>query len=307
MAMELRHLRYIIAVAEEGHITRAAERLGIAQPPLSRAIRAVERDIKAQLFRRLSRGVELTAAGRALVDSARATFASLDRGLESAQRAARGEEGQISVAFTSSSAFHPLVPLVIREFREAFPRVAVTFSQGNASDLIESVESNRLDGIFSWLSIVKLEGVLFYPLLVEPMVVALPEGHALARVQTRAVPLKRLSEETFVVNRQPGPVEAIRDDIFAACRAAGFRPRIGQEAPNVIATLPFVAGGIGISIVPACLQHMTIQGVVYKPLMGSPQPKVPLSFASRRHDTSPVVRQFVSLVRRRAKEIAGKR
>jgi DNA-binding transcriptional LysR family regulator len=102
-------------------------------------------------------------------------------------------------------------------------------------------------------------------------------------------------------------VEAIRDDIFAACRAAGFRPRIGQEAPNVIATLPFVAGGIGISIVPACLQHMTIQGVVYKPLMGSPQPKVPLSFASRRHDTSPVVRQFVSLVRRRAKEIAGKR
>lgn len=303
--MELRHLRYVIAVAEEGHITRAAERLGIAQPPLSRAIKAIEQDIKVQLFRRTPRGVELTAAGRTFLDSARETFANLDRGLESARRTARGEEGQISVAFTSSAAFHPLVPRVIREFRETFPRVSVTFTQGNASDLIESVESNRLDGTFSWLSIVKLEGIVFHPLLDEPMVVALPEGHALARGRTSAVPLKLLSDETFVVNRQPGPMEAIRDDIFAACRAAGFRPRVGQEAPNVIATLPLVAGGVGISIVPACLQHMRIRGVVYRPLMGSPQPKVPLSFASRRGDTSAVVRKFVNLVKQRSKDYPG--
>lgn len=306
--MELRHLRYIIAVAEEGHITRAAERLGIAQPPLSRAIKAIEQDIKVQLFRRVPRGVELTAAGRTFLDSARATFVHLDRGLESARRTARGEEGQISVAFTSSTAFHPLVTRVIREFRETFPRVAVTFTQGNASELIRHVESDRLDAVFSWLNIVKLPGVVFYPLLEEPMIVALPEGHALARSQTRAVPLKRLFDQTFVVNRQPGALEAIRDDIFAACRAAGFRPRVGQEAPNVIATLPLVAGGIGISIVPACLQHMNIPGVAYRRLMGSPQLKVPLSLASRRGDTSAVVRQFINLVRQRAKDYpTGKR
>jgi DNA-binding transcriptional LysR family regulator len=303
--MELRHLRYIIAVAEEGHITRAAERLGMAQPPLSRAIKAIEQDIKVQLFRRIPRGVELTAAGRVFLDRARATFTDLDRGLESARRTARGEEGQISVAFTSSTAFHPLVPRVIREVREALPRVAVTFAQGNASDLIEQVESGRLDATFSWLSIVKLEGVVFHPLLEEPMIVALPEGHALARGRAQSVPLKRLSEETFIVNRQPGALEAMRDDIFSACRAAGFRPRVGQEAPNVIATLPFVAGGIGISIVPACLQHLSIRGVVYRRLAGGPQLKAPLSLASRRGDTSAVVRQFVNLVRRRAKSYPG--
>src|SRR3954463_10707117 len=102
MAVELRHLRYIIAVAEEGHITRAAERLGIQQPPLSRLIKAIEQEIAIQLFRRVPRGVELTDAGRAFLDGARATFASLDRTLESARRTARGEEGRVSLAFTSS-------------------------------------------------------------------------------------------------------------------------------------------------------------------------------------------------------------
>src|SRR5262245_40296311 len=104
--MEFRHLRYIVAVAEEGHITRAAERLGITQPPLSRLIKAIEQDIKVQLFRRVPRGVELTDAGRTFLDGARATFANFDRTLESARRTARGEEGRISVAFTSSTAFH---------------------------------------------------------------------------------------------------------------------------------------------------------------------------------------------------------
>jgi DNA-binding transcriptional LysR family regulator len=302
MAMELRHLRYVIAVAEEGHITRAAERLGIAQPPLSRAIKAIEQDIKVQLFRRVPRGVELTAAGRAFLDSARATFTNLDRGLESARRVARGEEGQISVAFTSSTAFHTLVPSVVREFRETFPRVAVTFNQGNAGDLIQQLENGRLDAMFSWLSIVKLEGVVFHPLLEEPMIVALPEDHALGRGRARDVQLKQLAEEIFVMNRQPGPLEAIRDDIISACRTAGFRPRVGQEAPNVIATIPLVAGGGGVSIVPACLRNVNIRGVVYRRLVGSSKLKVLLSLASRRGDTSAVVRQFVNLVRRKAKD-----
>src|SRR5262245_11431620 len=307
MTMDLRHLRCIIAVAEEGHITRAAERLGIQQPPLSRLIKAVEQEIKVQLFRRVRRGVELTDAGRIFLDGARATFANLDRTLESARCTARGEQGRIAVAFTGSIAFHPLVPAVIREFREAFPLVAVTLAESNsAAELIECIENDRLDAAFIRMNTAKPEGLVFYPLLEEPLVVALPEGHALAGDQHRtALPLKRLSDETFVVNRRYGGRAVVRDAGFAACHAAGFNPRVGQEAPQVISTLPLVAAGIGISIVPASLQHMNIRGVAYRRLAGSPQLKVSLNLASRRGDASAVVRQFVNLVRRRAKDCPG--
>ena len=300
--MEFRHLRYIIAVAEEGHITRAAERLGIQQPPLSRRIKAIEQEINIQLFRRVPRGVELTDAGRTFLDGARATFANLDRTLKSARRTARGEEGQISVGFTSSTAFHPLVPRVIREFRKTFPLVAVTLAEGSRVDLIEGIESDQLDAAFSWYT-AKLGGLVFHPLLEEALVVALPKGHALARGPARTgLPLKGFSDETFVVNRNRGPMP---DAVFVACHAAGFSPRIGQEAPHVISTLPLVAAGIGISIVPASLQHMNVRGVVYRRLAGGTQLKVTLNLASRRGDTSAVVRQFVSLVRRRAKSYPG--
>ncbi len=137
------------------------------------------------------------------------------------------------------------------------------------------------------------------------MVVALPKGHALARGQARAaLPLKALSGETFVVNHhQPRALATMRDDVVAACRAAGFSPR-EQEAPNVIATLPLVAAGIGIAILPESLQHMNIPGVAYRRLSNT-HLKASLSLASRRGDTSAVVRQFVNLVRRRAKDYPG--
>jgi DNA-binding transcriptional LysR family regulator len=302
--MEFRHLRYIIAVAEEGHITRAAERLGIAQPPLSRLIKAIEQEINVQLFRRVPRGVELTDAGRTFLAGARATFANLDRTLESARRTARGEEGQISVAFTSATAFHPLVPRVIREFRETFPLVAVTLDESNSAELIECIESDRLDAAFLRSNIAKPEGLVFHTLLEEPLVVALPKGHALARGQA-VLPLKQLSDETFVFSRRYGGGALVRDTAFAACQAAGFSPRVGQEAPYVMSTLPLVAAGIGISIVPASLQLTNIRCVAYRRLTGSTQLKVPLSLASRRGDTSAVVRQFVELVRRRAKTNSG--
>jgi len=304
--MELRHLRYIIAVAEERHITRAAERLGIQQPPLSRLIKAVEQELKVQLFRRVPRGVELTDAGRTFLDGARATFANLDRTLESARRTARGEQGQISVAFTGSIAFHPLVTLVIREFRETFPLVAVMLAEGNPAELIERIESDQLDAAFIRMSSAKPEGLVFHPLLDERLVVALPEGHSLARGPAR-VPLRltALSDETFVVNRRHGGRAVVRDVVFAECHAAGFRPHVGQEAPQVISTLPLVAAGIGISLVPASLQHMNIRGVTYRGLTGSKRLKVALNLASRRGDTSAVVRQFVNLVRRRARSYSG--
>jgi DNA-binding transcriptional LysR family regulator len=302
MTVEFRHLRYIIAVAEEGHITRAAERLGIQQPPLSRLIKAVEQQIGVQLFRRVPRGVELTDAGRTFLDGARATFTSLDRTLESARRTARGEEGRISVAFASSIAFHPVVPSVIREFRETFPRVVVTLAEGGPAELIEWIQNDRVDAAFVRISVSGVDGLVFHPLLNELLVVALPEGHALGLDRDRAsLPLRALSGETFVVSRRHGPM---RDAVFVACHAAGFSPRV-QEAPHVISMLPLVAAGIGISIVPASLQQLNIRGIVYRRLTGSTVRKVTLNLAARRGETSPAVRQFVNLVRQRAKNHPG--
>jgi DNA-binding transcriptional LysR family regulator len=142
--MELRHLRYFIAVAEEGHVTRAAERLGIQQPPLSQLIKSIEQELDAQLFRRKPRGVELTDAGRAFLNSARAVLSKLDQTFEITRRTARGEQGAISVGYSSSTAFHPLVPRVMREFREAFPLVSVTPTEDFPDDLIERMRNDQL-------------------------------------------------------------------------------------------------------------------------------------------------------------------
>src|SRR5712664_2644161 len=123
--MELRHLRYFIAVAEEAHITRAAARLGIQQPPLSQQIRALERELDVQLFRRKPRGVELTDSGRAFLDEARTILAQIDHAFATTRRTARGEEGRIVVGFTSSAPFVPFVPRVIRAFRESHRLVSL--------------------------------------------------------------------------------------------------------------------------------------------------------------------------------------
>src|SRR5262245_19348188 len=181
MAMELRHLRLFIAVAEEGHITRAAERLGMQQPPLSQRIKAIERELDVQLFRRKARGVELTDAGRTFFEHARTTLSHFDHTFESTRRTARGEQGRISVGFTTSAAFHPLVPRVIREFRESFPLVSVLLEETGPIDLIERMGQDRIDVAFIRTPVASPEGFVVNPLLEEPMVLALPSGHALAR------------------------------------------------------------------------------------------------------------------------------
>src|SRR5258705_10695680 len=148
MAMELRHLRYFIAVAEEGHITRAAERLDMQQPPLSQQIKAIERELDVQLFRRKARGVELTEAGRALFDDARAMLAHLNRALETTKRTARGEQGRICVGVTPTSPFHPFVPRVIRTFREAYPLVSMRLEERLGNELIDQLRNGQIDAAF---------------------------------------------------------------------------------------------------------------------------------------------------------------
>jgi DNA-binding transcriptional LysR family regulator len=299
--MELRHLRYFIAVAEEGHITRAAERLGMQQPPLSRQIKAIEGEMDVQLFRRKARGVELTDAGRAFLDDARAMLAHLDHAFDTARRTARGEQGRISVGYTL---FHPVVPRVIREFRQAFPLVSLTLEESSPYDLIERMQNDKIDVAFITL-IADQEGVAIEPLLEEPRVVALPSGHPLARTENggdTALSLKSLAGETFTfLGRPHSPLPMAANAVVAACQAAGFSPRVGQIVPNNRSRLNLVAANLGIALIAASLQRNNIEGVVYRRLKRAKQLKIPLNLVSRRGDPSAVVTQFLKLAKRTAR------
>jgi DNA-binding transcriptional LysR family regulator len=301
MIMELRHLRYFVAVAEEGHVTRAAERLGIQQPPLSQQIQALERELDAQLFHRKPRGVELTPAGRALLDDARAILARTEAAVAATKRAARGEAGRIGLGFTSSASFHPFVPRVIRAFRETHPLVALSLEESGTTELVAALRSEAIDLALIRSPVGDIAGVTVFPVLEEPMVVALPTGHRLARSRA-ALPLAELAGETFILYRRPvGP--GLHDAIVAACDRAGFSPRIGQEAPRMLSTLSLVAAGLGISLVPASMSRLETEGVAYRALDKAAQLTAPLNLASRRSEASAAVRRFIAMVQRRARAL----
>jgi DNA-binding transcriptional LysR family regulator len=303
--MELRQLRYIIAVAEERNVTRAAERLGMQPPPLSRQIRAVEREIDARLFWRKARGVELTDAGLAFIDNARAVLAQLDRTLEATRRASRGEQGRLSVAYSSTVAFHPLVPRIIREYREAFPLVTVTLAEGYPEHLVEQMQNDQIDVSFIRRIEPKVQGVDIALLHEESMVVALPSGHRLVREVNNAaagLSLRALAGETFILFGDPQRDALQRNSAFiAACHTAGFSPRIGQVVPYISSRLNLIAAGLGIAVVAASLEHVKIEGVIFLRLKGALHLKAPLSLASRRGDPSSMVQQFVKFAKRTAR------
>src|ERR1700761_1806772 len=299
MAIDLRHLRLFVAVAEEGHITRAAERLGMQQPPLSQQIQALERELGVILFRRKPRGVEPTEAGQALLTDARAILAHIDHAFATTQRTARGEQGRIAIGFTSSAPFHPFVPRVIRAFREAYPLIALSLDEGGTIELIDDIRHERMDAAFIRTPVVDPAGITVNPLLEETMLVALPSSHSLAASEG-GLPLSALAAETFIVyRRRSGP--GLYDAIFAACHAAGFSPVVGQEAPRIVSTLNLGAAGLGIAVVPASLARMQMDGVTYRALRGTPQPRAPLLLATRRGDTGAVVRRFLEVVKRMAR------
>jgi DNA-binding transcriptional LysR family regulator len=294
--MELRHLRYFVAVAEEGHVTRAAERLGIQQPPLSQQIHALERELDVQLFRRKPRGVELTPAGRALLDEARAILARADEAIAATKRAAQGEAGRIGIGLTSSASFHPFVPRAIRAFREAHPLVALALEESGTTELVAALRAQTIDAAFVRSPFGDSLDLTVRPLLEEPMVAALPSGHALSG-GGEALPLAALAGETFILYRRPvGP--GLHDAIIAACDRAGFSPRIGQEAPRMLSTLSLVAAGVGVTVVPASMSRLEAEGVAYRPLDPAALLTAPLNLAYRRDEISAAVRRFVALVQR---------
>jgi DNA-binding transcriptional LysR family regulator len=296
--IELRRLRYVIAVAEEGHLTRAAERIGIQQPPLSRQIRELEDELGLALFHRLPRGMEITEAGRAFVEEARTILALAERLPETARRAARGELGRIVIGYTSSAAFNPFVTGVLRDFRRARPGVLMALEEDATSGLLSALAEGRLDAAFIRTPGGDAPGLMLEPLLEEPMLAVLPVEHALA-ASGSGLRLADLAGDTFILYRRPnGP--GLYDAIIAACHAAGFSPQVGQEAPRMPSTLSLVAAGLGVSIVPASMRRMNVEGVAYLSLEGSPALTAPLLLATRAEARSPVVDVLRQAVNRAA-------
>ncbi|MBB3562112.1 DNA-binding transcriptional LysR family regulator [Rhizobium sp. BK512] len=290
--MELRHLRYFLAVAEEGNFTRAAARLGIGQPPLSQQIRDLETEIGAMLFHRVPHGAELTAAGAAFLPEAKASLAAAEKARLAAQSANRGETGRLSLGFTASSAFNPVVSTTIRRFQARWPDVQLSLTEMNTLGLMQKLEHGELDATFFRPGLDDPDGVRLKRLPDEPMVVALPASHALAKRKT--LPLALLAKEPFILFPRLVGL-SLYDDVVRACREAGFELKVAQEAPQISSVVNLVAADLGVSIVPASISHIKLAGVAYRPIEGPPA-VARLALAVLRSQRSPVTENLMSLL-----------
>lgn len=292
--MELRHLRYFVAVAEELHFTRAAERLGIQQPPLSLQIRQLEQEIGTPLFRRLKRGVELTQTGMVLLDDARRLLDQVERTRTSVQGHARGEAGRIHLGFAGATYIHRLVIGIIRAYCERYPGVVLAPEQSNTARLVAGLRNCEIDVAFVRPPIIDAEGLSIEPLVDESMMIVLPESHRHA--SDRSLPLAALASDTMILfPRAIAP--GLHDAIIASCHRAGLSPKLDQEASQTVSIVYMVAAGFGVSIVPQSLEQLRVEGVAYLRIEGE-APRALVSLAYRRGDHSTVVRNFVALARR---------
>ncbi|MDG2523842.1 LysR family transcriptional regulator [Stenotrophomonas sp. HITSZ_GD] len=287
--MELRHLRYFLAVAEEANFTRAAARLGIGQPPLSQQIQALERELGTPLFRRTHAGAELTEAGEAFLVEVKRVLADVERAADTARRIARGEAGRLRLGFTASAAFNPRVPRLIRDFRRQWPRVQLVLEETNTAGLLEALRNGRLDAAFIRYTPSALPaGLDLMRFPDEPMLIAVPAAHPLA--QRARAPLVALAGEPFILfPRSFG--SSLYDEILSVCRESGFSLQITQEAPQMSSIVNLVAAELGVSVVPASTAQMQLPGVRYLQIEG----RVPLARLALA--THPVTRANTPVVR----------
>jgi DNA-binding transcriptional LysR family regulator len=292
--MELRHLRYFLAVAEELNFTRAAERLGINQPPLSLQIRQLEKEIGAPLFRRKARGVELTNAGKLMLEEARIILRQVERAKIGVRRRGRGETGRVNIGSSGGTYFHPLIPTIIREYRTHYPDVVLSPAASNTPLLVARLQAGQIDVALLRTPISDSEGLVLEQLVDEPFVIVVPGGHPLS-ARTSA-PLGMLAEETFVLfPRELNPSNY--DSIIAACVRSGFHPKLGQEAPQIVSCIPMVAAGLGVSIVPRSIARICGDAVKHLSIEGD-GPRALISLAHQRGDRSAAVQNFVAVARR---------
>jgi DNA-binding transcriptional LysR family regulator len=300
--MDLRQLRYFVAVAEEGHITRAAARLGMQQPPLSQRLRALERSLGVELFRRHPKGVALTAAGEALLPDARRVLLETEA-IEARMRAiGAGRAGVLKIGFTSSAAAHAFTPRVLAECRRAYPDIALEIAEDHAAGLTESVLAGKTHCAFLRVPVARPAGLEFVTLLREPVLAAVPNWHALASRKTLA--LGDLRDQPLLLVRQSG-APGLYANLLTLCREKGFDPQVAHEVPRMGTALNLVAAGAGIAIVPASMRGMHAASVEYRELRGAKRLDAPLTLVYRADAYSGALRSFVQLAKAAASRDAA--
>jgi DNA-binding transcriptional LysR family regulator len=305
--MNLQRLRYFVAVAEERHITRAAARLGMAQPPLSQQISLLENELNTRLFDRLPKGVALTAAGAALLEDARALLDAADRAARRARRVGAGSEGDLVGGFTTSAALHPLVPRLLSAFHENHTAISFDLHERNAAELTEAVVTERLDFAIMRAPVARPQGLAFVDLGRERLVVALPVRHELPVRKSRdgigKIAIGALKDQNFIlVRRHAAP--GIYANIVEACRLSGFEPKVIAEVSRMLTNLNLVAAGIGVSCVPESMRQVANAGVVYAvpeaPAAAQKLLSAPMTLVHRSDEKRPAVCAFIAQARRLA-------
>lgn len=292
--MELRQLRYFVAVAEDLHFRRAAQRLHVSQPPLSMQIQALERELGCTLLRRTRRRVELTAAGEAFLADARALLTELEAAVASTRAIAAGHRGRLRLTFVGS-ALLSIVPAVVERFRAARPGVELELRERSTVDQLRALASGAADVALIRPPVELGPELRAEPILSEPMLVALPSNHPLAR--RRAVARAALAGEPLVLfPRAQAP--GYHDLLIGSLTDSGSAPSVVQYAPEMLTIVGLVAAGIGVSLVPASLGRLELPGVTYRPLRGGP--RALLSAVTRADEDSELVRAFVAQARRDA-------
>lgn len=289
--MELRRLRYFVAVAEELHFGRAARRLHISQPPLSQQIQALEAELGAELFERSGHRISLTGAGRELLPRARAVLAQAEAARTAVQRIGRGESGVLQLGFTGSLPLTPVMPRVLHDFRLAYPGVQLQLRELSTHEQIERLADESLDvGYFRPTRHDKLALLETRVVLRDALLLALHADNPLAR--RKRLPLAALAQEPFILYSRSVST-GLHDQILALCLKAGFQPRVVQEVHEMPTIIGLVAAGVGLALVAGSMQRIQVPGVVFRPLAESATADILLAW--KRGASAPALRNFLDI------------
>lgn len=290
--MELRHLRYFVAVAEEKNIGRAAARLFMTQPPLTRQIRQLEEELGTDLFTRTARGVELTDAGQTLLPDARNIIQLAEQAADRAHGAGRGTTGRIDVAVFGTGIFGA-IPQLLRAYRRDHPDVRIVLHNMTKQEQLEALTQRRIGLAFNRI-MHPVPGLISEVLLTEALHVAVPSNHHLtARTAITLAELEHQPLVLFPTGLRPSFIDRVHD----LCRGAGFLPEVAAEVADVIHGIALVASGGGVSLVPESATNVHVPGVTYRPLHETPRPRVDLSCVYRDDDESPVLAALLGSMR----------
>ncbi|MCL2658807.1 MAG: LysR family transcriptional regulator [Betaproteobacteria bacterium] len=291
--MDLRHLRYFLAVAEELNIGRAAARLCISQPPLTRQIRALEDELGVDLFVRTAKGVELTQAGEMFKVEAANIRMMIEAGIDRTRRVSAGRLGRLDIAIFGS-AIYDTVPKLLQKFRCKLPDVSIVLHTMDKNEQIEALRQRRITVGFNRL-VAPPADIGHELVATERLVVVLPEGHQ--HSAGKAVPFRALADSPMVLFPNVGRPNFV-DHVIELCRQQGFEPDIAQVVGDAVTGIALVARGFGITVIPeSAASSLQFAGTVYLPFADAPQAVVDISCLYRASDQSPLLHAFLAVVR----------